>query len=495
MHLVARRDQGDEVDSEGCRGPGKNRRRHPQGGKEQRHAESQAKQRETTPLRQQPLADHHRSGDRIKDAAQEREADGGRIVAAGEQAADHCRQQHAADCPGPGGGHPECRHAEKRQGAARTAEQRHQPVAMPGQVPGSTVVQFSAGHRTHASLGVDCLAQQHAAACQAVAQVIRQIGIASRLAKPLAHDLHDCGIGLAVETGEKLIEPRLQALSILAVQQVALTRHAPGGTQEAKQIPRQHAQRPRSLPPAKTFEPGMIALHIHFDDLAQRGQQAFRLARLFSDLATSCLHSGQPGGARLLVEIRLDPPRPERRTDYRCAEDAQADFRAAGHRLVEHAERLEDRRQTDDRRGITGQHESVGDMVAQGGGGCGTQTQPERNGQQEQPWRLREQRDQYYRHRGADQGAEQAEDTLGDHHAGQRLGDDEHRHQCPLRLFEVETERTPERQAAGQQRLDGELERQRIRREECLERLSHATSRRSLEVSRMAEQRRVCPHY
>ncbi|MNO84033.1 hypothetical protein D3C76_753630 [compost metagenome] len=279
----------------------------------------------------------------------------------------------------------------------------------------------------------------------------------------------------------------MQPAGVRFFQQGALAGDAPGRAQQAQQVPRQYPQRPGPLPSAIALEPGVIALHVDLDDLAQRRQQAPGLARLLADLAARRLHAGQPGGAGLPVEVGFHPPRPERRADERSAEDAQADLRAARHGLVEHAQRLQGRRQADDRHRIAGQHEGVGNVVAQGGGRGGAEADPEGNGEQEQPGRLGEQGDHHHRHRRPDQGAEQAEDTLGDHHAGERLGDDEYRHQRPLRLVQIEPEGAPERQAARQEGLYRELERQRIRRKEGLQRGSHAISRRWLGIFRMVK--------
>lgn len=147
------------------------------------------------------------------------------------------------------------------------------------------------------------------------------------------------------------------------------------------------------------------------------------------------LHAQQPGGVGLLVEVLLDPLRPEDRTDRRGADDPQADLGTTRHRLLEDQQRLVHRRQANDRHRIAGKYESIGNVVAQGGRGRRAEPQPERDGQQEQPGRLGEQRDHQHRHRGADQGAEQAEQALRHHHAGQRLGHDQHGHQRPLRLL------------------------------------------------------------
>lgn len=265
---------------------------------------------------------------------------------------------------------------------------------------------------------------------------------------------------------------------VLGVQHTSLPGHAACGTQQAEQIARENPQGSRAHASAIALEPGVVALHVDFDDLAQRLQQTLDLPGIGIDLAARGLHASEPGGVGLLVQIGLDPARPEDGADRGGAENAQADLRAARHGLVEDAQRMADRRQADDRHGIAGQHEGVGNMVAQGRrGGC-TKAEPERDGQQEQPGRLGKQRDHHHRHDGADHRADQPEDALGHYHARQRLGDDEHRHQRPLRLLQVETEGAPQRQAARQERLDREFQRQRIRREECLERRSHAVSRK-----------------
>ncbi|MNP19351.1 hypothetical protein D3C76_1118730 [compost metagenome] len=134
-----------------------------------------------------------------------------------------------------------------------------------------------------------------------------------------------------------------------------------------------------------------------------------------------------------------------------------------------------DGRQGNDRHRVTGQHERVGPGAAQQGRAGGTQRQPQGQGQQKQPRGLGEGADEQHRHDGSNQRAEQPRQALLHHHARQRLGDDECRHQGPGRLLKAPAQRQPQGQAAAKQGLEGKLHSGFVWRQQGLQRDGHGT--------------------
>ena len=260
------------------------------------------------------------------------------------------------------------------------------------------------------------------------------------------------------------------------VQLLPLPCHATGQAQQAEQLAGQHTQATGALAAELALEPGMLALGIYRDDAPERLQQPLAPRRPPLQRGGGRLHPALPGGACLLHHHLLDPLRPEHGADRHGAEDAEADLGAARHRLVEHQQGLADDRQADDRHRVARQHEGVGPGAAQQGRGRRTQAQPQRHHQQEQPGRLGEQAHEQHRQRRADQRPEQPRQALLHHHARQRLGDDKGRHQRPLRLVEVEAEGAPQRQAAAEQGLAGELQRREAGGQEGRQGITHGSA-------------------
>ena len=217
----------------------------------------------------------------------------------------------------------------------------------------------------------------------------------------------------------------------------------------------------------------MLTLSIHGDDSRQHFQQALPRVGLTSQRLARRRYSSLPGVTRLLRQLSFDPLRPEQDAAQGGAGDAQADFRATGDGLVEHHMRLANGRQGDDRHRVAGQHERVRPGAAQHGRGCRAQRQPQGERQHEQQRRLGEQPHHHHGHAGADQRAEQPRQALLHDHAGQRLGDDERGHQRPLRLFQAETQRAPQRQTTAEQGLDGKLNGLRAWREKRQQGITH----------------------
>ncbi len=123
------------------------------------------------------------------------------------------------------------------------------------------------------------------------------------------------------------------------------------------------------------------------------------------------------------------------------AQDTEQDLAATPEREFAEQMRVVERRIGDDPGGIAGQHGAVRSGVSQQAGDEGAQRQPRRHCQQERQRVRRQQMHQQYRGPGADQRAGHAKESLRQHHAGERLGDDEHRHDRPLRLVEVQRQR------------------------------------------------------
>ncbi|MNV61781.1 hypothetical protein D3C71_1543050 [compost metagenome] len=74
--------------------------------------------------------------------------------------------------------------------------------------------------------------------------------------------------------------------------------------------------------------------------------------------------------------------------------------------------------------------------------------QPQGQADDERHWRLGEQGHDHHRHGRPRCGAQYLGETALEGHAGQRQADDDHGHQRPLRLLQVEDERQVEAQQA-----------------------------------------------
>ncbi len=146
--------------------------------------------------------------------------------------------------------------------------------------------------------------------------------------------------------------------------------------------------------------------------------------------------------------------RQDRRADQRRANNPQGDFQHAPHCRHERAVGVRQRRQTDHRGRIAGQHKPIGTKVAVTRGTGGANAHPDRQRAQEQFGVLRKQGDQQHHHRRARQGAEQAIKTLGEHLAALRLHHDKHRDHGGAWLRQLQAHGQPQ----GKKRRDQHLE-------------------------------------
>ena len=146
--------------------------------------------------------------------------------------------------------------------------------------------------------------------------------------------------------------------------------------------------------------------------------------------------------------------RQDRRADQRRAENPEGDFQHAPDRRHERPVRVRQRRQTDHRGGVPGQHKTVGAKVAIARRAGRADADPDRQRAEEQFGVLREQGNQRDHHRRPGQGAEKAVKTLGEHLAALRLHDDEHGDHRRARLRQFQAHRQPQRQECGEQHLE-----------------------------------------
>ncbi|MNJ45975.1 hypothetical protein D3C77_410940 [compost metagenome] len=149
----------------------------------------------------------------------------------------------------------------------------------------------------------------------------------------------------------------------------------------------------------------------------------------------------------------------------------QADHAHAGHRQQGFGDPgdgqhqgialLGNRQHGDHHGGKATEHKGMGAGVAQQGAPGSTQRQPQRQGDNKRHGRLGEQRHDQHRHRRPHRGADHLGETALQGHATQRLADDEHGHDRPLGLVEVEDKRQVQRQQAGDDGSQGETKRVR----------------------------------
>ena len=156
----------------------------------------------------------------------------------------------------------------------------------------------------------------------------------------------------------------------------------------------------------------------------------------------------------------------------RGAADADRDFQATRHRIVEGGIRCERGGQPDDRRRIAGQHADIGLWgVAQIDRDCRAEPDPERERETKQFRAVVEQRHEDQRGDRADHGSEHAVNRFRQHHARERLRDDIDRGHRPHRLGEIE----PKRNVEGQHRCREALQRKyRFAPGQVLEGFQHA---------------------
>ncbi|MCY1231006.1 hypothetical protein D9M72_434420 [compost metagenome] len=137
----------------------------------------------------------------------------------------------------------------------------------------------------------------------------------------------------------------------------------------------------------------------------------------------------------------------------------QADKADAGHRQEgfrqpcdgqqERAVRLRNRQRGDNHGGESTQHEGMGIGVTQQRAARRTERQPQRQADQERLRRLRKHRHDQHRHPGTRSGAQHLGEAALERHAGQRQADDDHRHQGPLRLVQIEDEGQVQAEQSG----------------------------------------------
>ncbi len=111
-------------------------------------------------------------------------------------------------------------------------------------------------------------------------------------------------------------------------------------------------------------------------------------------------------------------------------------------------------RQADHRRGVAGQHKTIGPEVAITRRACRTKANPDRQASEERLGVLGKQGDQRHHHRRASQGAEEAVEALGEHLAALGLHDDEHGDHGRARLRQLQAHRQPQGQERGKQDLE-----------------------------------------
>ncbi|MNS93629.1 hypothetical protein D3C72_1278140 [compost metagenome] len=325
------------------------------------------------------------------------------------------------------------------------------------------------------------LAHQHRHAAQAVLLDGREVFILGGQQQAVAQVVQARHVGLG-QGLLHLFQPGTQPFGFRFAQLAPLTRHTAGQAQQAEQVVAEHAQGHGALAATVAFEPGVLALGIHRHDAPQHPEQALALLAFALQGQDRRLHPALPGIPRLARQLAFHPLRPEQRAGQGGAEDAKADFRGARHGLVEYPQRLGDGRQANDGDRVAGEHEGIGPGAAHQGRGGGADAQPGGQRQQEEPGRLREERHDGHRHDRSHQRAEQPRQPLLHHHARQRLGDDEGRHQRPLRLLQAEAERAPERQPGAQQGLDDELQRRDVGRQEGTQGVAHRQGPRMIQI-------------
>ena len=308
--------------------------------------------------------------------------------------------------------------------------------------------------RLDAAPGRPRLAEQAFEADQAQVQLsVRRV---QRQAQALPAGL-ELGLAALAQQCLEFFQPGLQGVRAGRIEQPPLASHLARRAQQAEQVEAKHAQGLGTGAAECALEPGVVALGVRRGDPPQRREQLAAFVGA-AQLRRGRLQAGLPGRLALVRQLAFQAPRPEQYIHQRRAEDAQADLRAAGHRLVEHRRRIGAGRQGDDRRGVAGQDETVGRMVVQQRRAGGAERQPERHQQEEGQRRLTIERDHADGHQRTGAGADQAEHALGQDHAAIGLADHEHRHQCPLRLLQLQAEGQVQGQPAGQQGLHRELQ-------------------------------------
>ena len=111
----------------------------------------------------------------------------------------------------------------------------------------------------------------------------------------------------------------------------------------------------------------------------------------------------------------------------------------------------------DDQAGaVAGQHEHVGAWCAIEQRDKDAERQPGGHGKGQEFGRIHQRRDDRDREGGADDRADGAEDRLGNHRAGERLGHDVGGEEGPIGPFQANAERDIERQHRRQEAFDGE---------------------------------------
>ena len=146
--------------------------------------------------------------------------------------------------------------------------------------------------------------------------------------------------------------------------------------------------------------------------------------------------------------------RQDRGTDQGRAENPQGDFQHPPDCRHERAVRMCQRRQSDHRGGVAGEHKSIGAKVAITRRASRANADPDRQRAKEQFGVLREQGNQRNHHRRAGQCAEETIETLGEHLAALRLHDDEYGDHRRARLRQLQAHGQPQRQERREQHLE-----------------------------------------
>jgi hypothetical protein len=219
----------------------------------------------------------------------------------------------------------------------------------------------------------------------------------------------------------------------------------------------QSRQAAASHPRGGGFEHGDTADRFEADDVSDKARiggldlRAIDLARqrrrnVFDKRTKTAAYRG----AHLFAgELREHQPAHCARTD-----NADHDFRDAGHCGNERAVRMLCRRKADQRGGVAGQHEAIRAEIAVARGARGTDADPDRRGRDEEFRLLGKQPNQSQHDDEPDHRAADPVEALGEHHAALRLHHDEDGRHRSTRLRQVELHCYVQGKKRGSQRFE-----------------------------------------
>ncbi|MNZ62559.1 hypothetical protein D3C78_806840 [compost metagenome] len=141
--------------------------------------------------------------------------------------------------------------------------------------------------------------------------------------------------------------------------------------------------------------------------------------------------------------------------DHAHAGNRQQGFGEAGHRQQKGAVLIGNCQQRDDHGGVATEHECPGTGVAQQRATSGAQRQPQGQGGDERQRCLGKYRHDCHRYDRPHGGADDLTKATGQHHAAQWLADDDHGHDRPLGLVQIEQKRQVQGQQPGRDGSQG----------------------------------------